>query len=378
MSQNCYKTLNDFLKTCVVQKGEDFTHTTMYEPKSSYYITPDKTDKFYELYKKCVSSDADLYLTEKHRDIGPFVIDINFHFDCIDDTQLVRKYTEKDIINIVNIYSKAIKDYICGTSSFTLYVLEKPLPVTKNSLVRDGIHIVIPDIITRPIFQLMLREKVVSDLDKNLKHLDCSNNISNIVNEEVIHIRNWQMLGSKKPHMDKYMVTHIYEYNVNDESIKEMNVSTEQSDYVELLSIRNKYLETDIRIEKQEEIKVYEELISNRKKLNHQRSYIPSNTIKQVNTNQELELAKSLVELLNSVRAENYHEWIRVGWCLRNIDKRLLQTWVKFSKKSKKFVYGACERTWNNMRHDKDCLGIGTLHFWAKQDSPDRYLQLHR
>lgn len=378
LSRNSRKQLNDFLeKNCLVQKGAEFTHTSIYDPTASYYITPDKTDKFYELYKKCVSSNADLYLTEKHRDIGPIVIDLDFRFDCIDDIPITRTYTNVDIENIIKIYSNAIKNYICDKTEFNIYVMEKPVPVVQKGLVKDGIHIVIPDIVTRPVFQLMLREKLLGDLDEQLKHLNSNNKITDIVDEAVIERNNWQMCGSKKPHLDKYTVTHIYKYNIKDETLQELNVSTEQSDYVELLSIRNKYLETEIKNEKQDEVRAYEELITKRKMQSHLRGCIISKTKNnRTNTHDEFEIAKSLVDLLNGDRANSYNDWIRVGWCLRNIDHRLIEKWVDFSKKSRKFVEGECERIWNFMRQDGACLGIGTLHLWAKQDSPDRYSEI--
>ena len=87
-----------------------------------------------------------------------------------------------------------------------------------------------------------------------------------------------------------------------------------------------------------------------------------------------IELAKQLVDILNDSRADNYDDWIRLGWCLHNIDESLLAKWIQFSKKSDKFVPGECENKWYGMRDQG--LTIGSLHMWAKEDDKDQYMKL--
>ena len=69
--------------------------------------------------------------------------------------------------------------------------------------------------------------------------------------------------------------------------------------------------------------------------------------------------------------AHGYNTWIRVGWALHNVDKSLLDKWIEFSKKSKKFKNGECESLWKSMRDEG--FTIRTLMMWAKDDSPDEY-----
>jgi P4 family phage/plasmid primase-like protien len=87
-----------------------------------------------------------------------------------------------------------------------------------------------------------------------------------------------------------------------------------------------------------------------------------------------LEHIEKVASVLSEERANNYSDWIRVGWCLRNIDFRLLPCWIEFSKKSPKFQEGECEKYWNYMRDDG--LGIGTLYMWAKQDNTEAYEEI--
>lgn len=385
-AQNKRSTLYEFLeKNCLVQKGSEFTHTSIYDPTGSYYIAPDKVDRFFKLYKAAVDCDADCYLTEKHRDIGPIVIDLDFRFEYAENDQIERKYTEDDIKMIVRTYTDLLIDYLQtdagageGEGAFKVYVMEKPTPILNKGLVKDGIHIMIPEIVTRPVFQLMMREKVIPKLEDALQHLNIHNKMSDVVDEAVIERNNWQMYGSKKPHLDKYVVTRVYSCCTQTKDLKEENVSTKASDYVELLSIRNKYEETEIKFDKAEELQKYEKLIEERKMRVHFRNSVLSktkNTRQNVNED-DFNQARCLVDLLSDERADNYNDWIRVGWCLRNIDCRLLDKWIEHSKRSRKFKDGECEKHWNYMRQDGACLGMGTLHLWAKNDNPERYNEI--
>jgi P4 family phage/plasmid primase-like protien len=96
------------------------------------------------------------------------------------------------------------------------------------------------------------------------------------------------------------------------------------------------------------------------------------NNDKRYVSEDELIFIKKLVnECLSTSRADNYTDWINLGWVLRNIDYRLLETWVDFSKISSVYIEGECHQLWDKMR--KDNMGIGTLRWWAKQDNLTKY-----
>ena len=88
----------------------------------------------------------------------------------------------------------------------------------------------------------------------------------------------------------------------------------------------------------------------------------------------ETEEVIQLMGMLNSNRADNYTEWLQLGWCLHNIGKGTqdyCKLWDDFSKISSKYNEGECCRLWGEMRNDG--LNIGSLHMWAKTDNPDKY-----
>jgi P4 family phage/plasmid primase-like protien len=395
-------TIYTFLQDHKAEKGSAFTHTSIYHPIGSFYIPPEDVDRFFELYKEAVLASDDLYLTEKHREIGPVIIDLDFRFEHSsagggpDQTEasgenqpppvVRRRYQKTHIDDVIRIYGNALSSMLSEeVKSFDVYVMEKPAPTLNvdKTVEKDGIHIVIPDIVTNVITQMKLREMVLNPLSDTLVGpLELTNSIADVVDEAVIHRNNWQMLGSKKPHCDMYRVTRIVRYDCTEKTTVDVeqdyiiNDNSEcQVQFVERLSIRNKYVETQLKTEAVEEIAAYELKMQESKIKSHFKNTILTKTRNcKNNTNEDdMKQAAILVDFLSTARAESYYDWIRVGWCLRNIDHRLLDKWTDFSKKSRKFTEGECDRMWNYMRQDGACLGMGTLHLWARSDSPDEY-----
>ena len=99
------------------------------------------------------------------------------------------------------------------------------------------------------------------------------------------------------------------------------------------------------------------------------------NLNKNKTTDDDFMLTKKLVlECLSYNRAENYTDWITLGWCLRNIDYRLLDTWIEFSKIGSGYVRGECEEIWDRMK--EGTLTIGSLKYWCKIDNKIKYEEL--
>jgi P4 family phage/plasmid primase-like protien len=180
------------------------------------------------------------------------------------------------------------------------------------------------------------------------------------------------MYGSKKPEGKTYKVTHVFTFDpVANSWCFDTEIPTNAGDLANILSIRNKYESSLIKPGSQEVIVEFEKaaLAEAQKKRFH--IAFQNNHNNKKNKCDNIEFVEKLVAILSEHRAETYQEWIRVGWCLRNIDCRLLPAWIEFSKKSSKFMEGECEKVWNYMKEDG--LGIGTLHMWSKADNPDQY-----
>lgn len=364
--------LSNFLSLYKVSKGQEYTHTSLGKPVGSYYIPSWKTESLVTRYKDALMTGSDLFLTEKHRHIGPLFIDLDFRFN-IETT-----YTPEVIDGIVSIYFNGIIHRLsCPPDSLECYVCEKschPILI-KNGKYKSGLHLCFPHITTRPEIQLMIRNDILIKMDEFLKSIlpQQTNSIDQVIDESVIDTNNWMMYGSHKIDSETYSFTRVYRYDLSNMSSNVLcSVPRHPCYYVDLFSIRNKDVITETKKEFNNELASFiEEREDRRKRREIEQNF--TSTSNKINNlmYDDLEFVISLVKILNLSRFDNYTEWMRIGWCLSNIDNRLLDVWIECSKKSYKYIPGECERLWTLMR--RGSLGIGSLVWWAKQDDPDAY-----
>ncbi len=384
------ETLYAFLLGCKVDKGVDITHTSFMRPAGAFYVQSAHIDRFYRLYSEALARGADLHITEKHRHIGPVVVDLDFRLavephlagDSPTLQRDMRRYGERNVAAVVAAYCRAISALVECPPQFHVFVQEKlrPTVVPDSQVVKDGLHIVIPAIVTRPLVQQVLRRDVLGEVAEALSDVGLLNPIEEVVDEAVIARNNWFMYGSKKPGAEPYRVTRVYNYSVEAAGLSDVTEHVvpgmSDAELVELLSIRNKYDELPTLPARLEEVAVLERAEQEEAVQRDLRSKIVSDsTDERKNVTREgVDRISALVEILAPSRANDYASWIRVGWCLRNIDHRLLDAWIAFSKRSHKYTDGECDKLWNSMRSTG--LGVGTLHMWAKADSPEAYREI--
>jgi P4 family phage/plasmid primase-like protien len=407
MVQPCHspsQALFAFLSSRRVGKGDEFTHTTMGgsgQPCArAYYISASDQDEFQSLYRDAAAACAtDLSLTEKHRHIGPVVIDLDLRFDTRDGplphtttgTDAGRTSDVRALAHqICQIYALRIRELV-NVSHMRFFVMARsdgPIPhragSAKEGAMKDGLHIIVPEVVTRTDVQLLLRSRVLDDLRElfaaSLRGM--VSRIEDVVDEAVIEKNNWMMYGSRKPGAEPYRVRSVYEW---DEDATSLGVRLSDApalgdgELADLLSIRNKYTENSLREESLADVDNFSRAREHRNRMRETIQNVimqEDDCRKNLVTSDELVRVSQLVDLLSPSRADCYNDWIRVGWCLRNIDHRLMDKWEEFSQQSPKYVSTECARLWNKMRTGG--LGIGTLHMWAKHDSPEGYLALIR
>jgi phage/plasmid-associated DNA primase len=350
------KTLAELLQKYSVGPNSEFTHTSLSGGK--YYIPMEKVELFYNLYSNEICKGNILSLTEKHRQYCPILIDLDFRFKI--NKRIITK----------NIIEEFITIYMVEVSKWTniidkeIYIFQKPNISQKNNDYKDGLHIIIPDIITDSNIQNIIRKNIL----ETTKHLftNFDNSIENIIDESIIEKNNWFLFGSTKPNNELYDIKYIYK--INDKLIEITDtINLDIYESIIKFSIRNKFSKSIIYDSKFNEIN---DFIQSQKIITQKiekKEKIYNNSIK-------LDFIIDLVDILKIDRCENYDNWIKVGWCLHNIDDSLLNTWIKFSEQSRKYNDGECEKLWDKMKDSG--LGVGSLCLWAKNDDNHRYYQI--
>jgi P4 family phage/plasmid primase-like protien len=342
-----------FLQNHIAAQNEPFSHTGLVPMIGKYFIPDNHLDLFYKHYVKSLKRDEILSITEMHQDISPVLIDIDFRFN--ESVGINRQYTLNHIHCIVKMYFEQIQKYFVVPEKCYAYIFEKSCPVRFQGNIKDGIHIMFPSIISKPDIQYEIRENIISLISDTqcLSSIGFKNTINDLIDKAVIHRNPWLMYGSCKNNQEAYKLTHVYDTELNELEIPPINILPK------LLSIRNCDSETELKCDL---------------------SYFINEAPKRYNTvlsnlSQDVKTAIELVNILSQHRADNYNDWIELGFCLHNIDStELLKTWIEFSKISPKFEDGACEKYWSKFKDEG--LTIASLYRWAKIDNPEKYKEI--
>ena len=387
-------------------KYTPYTHTMMYAPYGKYFISGDNYKFFLKLYENTIIAGYKPHIIEQHKEYGPVVIDFVF---VQSKKHNKRYYTVNTIRNSIQLYNTILKKYLnIYNHSLRAYVSEKKNLTFRNGEYHDGIHIIYPHICTKPSLQMLMRKKFLKLAKRNnifggiplINDLD--NDLEGVFDKNVIYDAGWLLYGSRKNTSSlPYYMTHIY--GTANNKIFDMIVPGENLTaahnikyFINILSCRRFSSEkditplangmdcADIKIQENTSESDSKRDFSESKNINHTKTVSkrdfsePAN--KNINytktvTESILSEAQKLVSLFSSERAFHYDTWVQVGSCLYNIDHRLLDDWIKFSKKSSiKFKDGECENLWKKMKTSN--YTMATLHYFASKDNPDEYLKM--
>lgn len=370
LNNQYFKKYADFLKDHRVERGVKFTHTSLNNPVGSFYIDEKEHTKFFRLYRHALENNIDLHLTEKHKSYGPIVVDIDMKYSK--STLLPNRIYSNVLIEIVRLYVQIIDKYLnVKEEDLMAFVFEKSNATEKETEYKDGIHIMFPHICAINQLQHMMRRDFINQVNAlNLfDRLPLTNEVDDIVDKAVIEANNWLMYGSMKPNSPKYLLTRIYNRDLEPQDIDEYD----SGDLVEMCSIR-KFDEHNITAYKEgystdEIIRRYEES-QKPKPVEGTGSVGRTASV----TLDDLRRVKNLVALLNPVRADSYEDWLHIGFCLYNIDNSLLNIWIDFSRQSVKFKEGDCEKLWNVNFRNND-FTIASLYRWVREDNPIEFIK---
>ena len=393
--EKLYRFLNNH-----IAKGDQFTHTSMRSPTGRFYIPDDDLKQFEDVYFDAVFNEkAHMHLTEAPSEFSPVKIDLDFRYMSSD---LKRRYTIDQIVQFTQKYMEQFEEwfYELNDEQRIVLIFEKESPKYKDEneeekegedqkekLVKDGVHIMWPWLVTHWSLQKIVRKNVCRTIGNLFESMKLTNSIYDVIDKQVIHKNNWQLYGSRKPLCTAYELTQIFDLkdmnNVN--KIDVDNFLQKNGGIRWLLSQlrikRSKAQCPPIIAEKQDEIDEQERIfqVQVQVKAKMKREY--ALTKKASASSNDIEMAKDLVKILNPERASSYKSWIEVGWCLHNIhneDDSLLNTWIEFSKQDPEYASLAeeeCTKRWNHA-HDGG-LAMGTLCHWAKKDNPKAYFDIH-
>lgn len=333
-----------------------------------FYIDDNEYYEFIKKYYLPVTFDTSVHLMECQPEYSNILVDID-----IKTKEKIEFNKTEDICKILATIVKSITN-----KQFTIWILEKKsknVKIIKNNTeyYKNGIHIQIPEL----TFNLETRKYIITRLSNICKENNIFN-YSSLIDNNIIDtaacINSWLMYGSCKPNNDFYVVRKIYDNNMNPKDTKN-------------ISILECIIKLSVRINKYKEKVIYNTISDMPKKsISNNNKTIQKFICKTTKSNDnEVALAKELIKILDKSRADDYNDWIRIGWILHNINnEKLLETYKEFSMQSDKYEEGCCEKVFAtarksyNLEKCSNLYTIATLKWLAKKDNPDEYNKIIR
>lgn len=382
--------LNDFLKELKAPNDPTHTHVSMGIPRG-VFSAGSKMKEFWERYLKAISLNQSVYLAENPGKETPILVDIDLRVkkSAISLSNITNHlYTDKQVLEVISAYQRAIREVVDTPKdeAYTCILLEKKPYETEiggEKYVKNGFHLHFPKIFldkkVQEVYIIPIVKKLIPNIFDSIGAKDFidTNSIS-------VH---WLLYGSKKQNNVAYKATRCFGKNA-----EELTFEDALGDYIcntycgELeISCNNRVIELlprilSISLYNRADLYYYHPkpsvntpLFEEFQKIKRKRKEYD-----QLSVDTALEEAQRLLAMLKDNRADDRSTWLRVGYCLWNItqgDDDGLTTWLEFSERSDKFDESECFSLWHkNMRPNK--FTIGTLKYYAKQDSPEMYEQM--
>jgi P4 family phage/plasmid primase-like protien len=429
--------LIDFLNERRVKDSSEKQHTVVGMPPhtGSYHVPSADYNEFLTLATKYIFDGGDTVrrpcgILEMRPDgAGPEVIDLDLHHEVGESREVVRYYRQHHVEAFVDGYYNLMQKYLefDPETIFRFFVMEKAQGRIDGDVIKDGVHILCPEPRTTIDVQAALREAALEDklVEKHFGDCHLKNRPAAVIDKATLR-GNWFLYGAGKQNKPPYLLSYVIVYDaIHGRRIETADQYTPE-DLMFRLSIRQHDGKSNYKVREDMQSEwnvIYERANSGLRKTASMGSVTGNSDIRgmmaalqqamadtsaagsggaaganpmreQVQevtaaiekahgskyTPEEIEMAKQMtLTCLSTKRATEWKLWMDVGWCLHNIDKSeaMFCVWMQFSQKYSGYRADYLAKHfswWKNMRDEG--LSMGTLHQWAKSDSPEMYQKI--
>ena len=333
----------------------------------------------------------------------PLLIDLDFQYP--ESQNLTRTFTTAQIRKFCTMVFQALEHFfdLSQYELLRLFVCLRSGPYHEKSkkIHKDGIHIECPDLSLTNDKQKVIRAYLLSQqaVSECFGDTGYTNPDDKVYDGSSTNKQGWFFYGESKPNIPPYELAHIIGFAPETkEETTELITTYNPRQLMEMLSVRYNLIEDDND--------VLEEVMEEYR--NFSRGNIPTSPPQRPaptpvdppaledprlqdireqlrateRTDEEKNIIRDLVmNCLSAERADAYETWIRVGWCLHNIEpsEDMFNLWMEFSRKSTKFNQNnlnELRRDWfgrMRMEGDGPRLTELSLRKWARDDNFEEY-----
>ena len=374
-------------------KGVFHTHVSMGTIRGKYQFNRQGLEDFWNVYSAKIIDDpyACFGIAEKPQHYLPVLGDIDIKVKDIEEVKEVL-HTDKHIIEVVEVYQSVLRKIVdgCNDNYLICVVLEKPLyRISKGgiSYAKHGFHLHFPYLFLNKIDQEVHLIPRVQEMLKDLKTFEelGIDDSGSIVDKSCCTVP-WLLYGSRKEsNMEPYKVSKIYNSDMNEigleDAFSKYHLFDMKEKLIKLKGVVVNYLPRILSIIPygRETNELKHGLVSPLKVFLQDRKN-DTTAYKKTTVVEALDIAKKLLPMLSTSRAEDRNEWMTIGWLLYNIGEgfpEALDLWCEFSARSEEqYDEAVCIYQWERMTY-KD-LTIGTLKYYASIDSPAKYIEFKK
>uniref|UniRef100_A0A6C0J4N9 C962R-like N-terminal AEP domain-containing protein n=1 Tax=viral metagenome TaxID=1070528 RepID=A0A6C0J4N9_9ZZZZ len=226
-----------------------FTHSSIIK-QCAYNIPDDKRKELHNLIATSICDKKKMFLMEKPFYVSCIKVEIDLRYSM---NYSNRQHNDNHIKELLKLYATAISSCLDLPKDYPIdaYVLQRNKPYPNKGSMKDGIHILYPNICCHVNIQQTIRTKVLNHIDMFLRNptigiLNTKNKDNDVIDQYSIDRNCWLTYGSMKPGYTPYLLYKVLRLHVNNDFI-EIDTPSEGhkdiEDLLNLLSVRRVFKE---------------------------------------------------------------------------------------------------------------------------------------
>lgn len=403
-TDNVFRAFKSFLSTpdFINSKGDDSTNIVDIYSRKCYCIPDRKIPKYFKFLEICRRKKLKCMMYEKQSKYSGIMLDFDFKLNAGGESPINHMHYHRLCIGIFKILIKFLHyadDDVGKQFNYHVGFTKKPKILYNNDgdFHKYGIHMLIPGIQITREFKKLIIETIESDelMDKVFKDITPhkSNTRSEFIDKNSAHVGTFFIGSASKINSPAYIFDATYnvqitvgepddiipikvpDFNSTENNYNicyEFSLNWEKSADKGGVIKKHKF---DIKLEYASLIDKYTNKIKNvENEFDEDDKQYNDMSILNMHDFDTVYI-KTLLDILHPKRSEDYAMWMEVLCALAHTSPSYKPLGEYFSRKSpEKFDIVKFEQMWDSIISKKaNNLSIGSLHYWAKLDNPDRY-----
>jgi hypothetical protein len=363
-----------------------------------YNIPEIKIPTMFNLINKCRLDGVNMMLSEFQRDYSGIMLDFDIFQDCA-ESQITDSLLSLLVVEVLDLIRKIVKLPEGKTQHYAAIIRRSRVSYKEEKeCYKDGFHLLIPSIkIQRPVKRFIIQELIRKEIiDSTFADIEPSTKVQikgqpysrkDFLDINSAHVQVFFLGSLSKLTAVPYVLTNIFESSI-DSNISKKFTAISKNEHIRDKTINWPHelslnWQVNHGLIHKNNYSVQDQLVS--KLAEHDAKQPQEEAVAnfgRLSTNSKHDAAiteiKDLLDTLSAERFTKYNMWFDVLCVLSNISPSYKDLAEYFSRKWSNFNIVDFEKTWNSILRSckKRSLTLGSLHYWAKLDNPERYKQL--